>query len=89
MKKTDEKVLNDVQESLKILVQNMIFDGHAEIKREAQNGKIVFNIIVPNEQVGRIIGKDGTIIKAIRKVYEMIGCTNSMRIEVNVPVDEE
>ena len=55
-----------------------------EIKEEEQDGIINFVITVDKEDMGRIIGKQGKVIKSIRNVMKIPAIKNNKRIFISL-----
>ena len=53
-------------------------------EKNDEDGVVVFHIRVNEEDTGRIIGKQGRIIKAIRVVMRAAGIKNSCKVIVKV-----
>lgn len=83
--------LNNMKKLL-LYILNAIVDnqGAVEVKEEENEGVINFVISVAPEDMGKVIGKNGKIIKAIRNVVKILAIKNNQRIyislaEVNSP----
>lgn len=55
-----------------------------EIKEEEENGIASFTILVPEIEVGKIIGKEGRTINAIRCLSRLKASQNQQRVQVKV-----
>lgn len=55
-----------------------------QIKEEEQDGIINFLITVDKEDMGRIIGKGGKVIKSIRNVMKIPAIKNNKRIFISL-----
>lgn len=49
-----------------------------------EEGVIIYHLHVNEEETGRIIGKQGRIIKAIRVVMRAVGVKNSCKVVIKV-----
>ena len=45
---------------------------------------VVYHIYVSEEEAGRVIGKQGRIIKAIRVIMNAVGVANSVKVIIKV-----
>lgn len=70
-----------VREIIKCLVDDL---DNIEIKEEHGDRTIVLSINVSKTDVGKIIGKKGKIISAIRAICENIAAKNDRRINIHV-----
>lgn len=72
---------------LEFLVKNLVkFPEQISIEETTQDGKIVLNLKVAKEDMGRVIGKQGRIIKSIRQI--MYACSNKNGEKVSIEVEE-
>jgi len=55
-----------------------------EIEEKSGSRSTVLSIIVPKDEVGKIIGKDGKIITAIRTISENIAAKHDKRISIHI-----
>ena len=55
-----------------------------EIKENEQEGVVNFNVTVAKEDMGKIIGKNGKVIKAIRTVMKIPAIKNNKRIFISL-----
>lgn len=70
-----------VREIVKCLIDK---PEEINIKEEHGDRTIVLNISVAKEDVGKIIGKNGKIVSAIRSICENIAAKNQKRINIHV-----
>lgn len=55
-----------------------------EVKEEEQDGVVNFTITVAKEDMGKIIGKNGKVIRAIRTVMKIPAIKNSKKIFISL-----
>jgi predicted RNA-binding protein YlqC (UPF0109 family) len=64
--------MNTIKDTLEYIVKNIVSDSEEIVITESQeNGLIVLEISAPTETVGKIIGKEGKIIKSIRSILNL------------------
>ena len=74
------------KELLEYLVKNLVTNPDKVVVREEQkeDSKLVLHLSVDSSDMGRIIGKDGRIIRAIREIINSYGMKNSKKVLVDV-----
>lgn len=55
-----------------------------EVKEEEQDGVLNFTITVAKEDMGKIIGKNGKVIRAIRTVMKIPAIKNNKKIFISL-----
>ncbi len=77
-----------MEELVKFIVDQLVDDPSAvEVKSSEQDGILVINVIAEKEQIGKIIGKQGRIAKAIRTIVK--AGANRSKIKVSVEIIEK
>lgn len=51
---------------------------------DSENGSVIYHLHVAEDDMGRVIGKQGRIAKAIRTVMRAVSARNNMRISVEI-----
>ncbi len=74
-----------MQELVKYIVENLVDDPtKVEVTTEKDNDTVVININAEKEEIGKIIGKQGRIAKAIRTVVKAGGIKENVKYsEIN------
>lgn len=54
------------------------------IEEKSEDGIIYFNVSVAKEDMGRIIGKEGKIIRALRNVMKIPAIKQNLRINISL-----
>ena len=74
------------KELLEYLVKNLVTNPDKVVVREEQkeDSKLVLHLNVDSSDMGRIIGKEGRIIRAIREIINSYGMKNSKKVLVDV-----
>lgn len=62
----------EIKETLDFIVKSIVPEGtDVSIEEKQEEGIIIFEIAAPAEVTGRIIGKEGKIIKSIRNILNL------------------
>lgn len=74
-----------MKNTLKYIISSIVENPKAlEIKEEEQGGIINFVITVAKEDMGRVIGKQGKVIKSIRNVMKIPAIKNNKKIYISL-----
>ena len=74
-----------MQELVKYIVENLVDDPtKVEVVTENDGDTIVININAEKDEIGKIIGKQGRIAKAIRTVVKAGGIKQNKRYSVEI-----
>lgn len=74
-----------MKNTLKYIISSIVENPEAlEIKEEEQDGIINFVITVAKEDMGRVIGKQGKVIKSIRNVMKIPAIKNNKKIYISL-----
>jgi len=77
-----------LREFLDASVRALVEDQQAVQIREERNGsRLRYTIYVADGDRGRVIGKQGRIINALRTVAQAVGAKNRVRVQVIVITD--
>ena len=70
---------------LEYIVKNLVtYPEKIEISEADADGKIVLQLKVAKEDMGRIIGKEGRIIRSIREIIYAYAAKESKKVSVDV-----
>ena len=73
------------KELLEFVVKNLVTNpDKVVVSEEEKDSKIILHLTVDSADMGRIIGKEGRIIRAIREIINSYGMKNSKKVLVNV-----
>ena len=73
------------KELLEYVVKNLVTNpDKVVVSEEEKDSKIVLHLTVDSADMGRIIGKEGRIIRSIREIINSYGMKNSEKVLVNV-----
>ncbi len=77
-----------MKDSLHYLVSSIVENEKAvEISETEENGVLNFVIKVDSADMGRIIGKNGKVIKAIRNVMKIPAMKNNKKVFISLAQD--
>ncbi len=80
--------MDDLIESLlSVIVRNLVDNKDAvriEKDDSAQDGLIVYRVIVDSEDMGKVIGKQGRTAKSIRSIVRAAAIKNNMKVAVEI-----
>ena len=64
--------MNTIKETLEYILSSITQkDDNVTVEEKQEEGLTVFEIIAPQEMIGKIIGKEGKIIKSIRSILNL------------------
>lgn len=72
-----------MKQILESIILNMVDDKEAVSIEEKVNGEnVVYEVKVANNDMGRVIGKQGRVAKAIRTLMKSLGSKEKKRITI-------
>jgi predicted RNA-binding protein YlqC (UPF0109 family) len=78
-----------LKEFLEASVRALVDDHNAiQIEEERNGSQLRYRIRVAEADRGRVIGKNGRIINALRTVGQAVGSKNRVRVQILVITDE-
>jgi uncharacterized protein len=77
---TDEQVKTLITDLARMLVGS---DG-VSVAQFEEDGEIVFELTVPEEAMGKVIGKQGRTAKAMRSVLDAVGEAQNKRYVLDI-----
>lgn len=72
-----------MQELLKYILDSII-EGDYSITEDEKDGFIVYNIHAPSDQIGRVIGKNGKTINAIKTLLKVRAVKENVKIDIQI-----
>ena len=73
------------KELLEYIVKNLVaYPEKIEISEIENDGKVALKLKVAKEDMGRVIGKEGRIIKSIREIFYAYGSKAKQKISVDI-----
>lgn len=80
--------MDDLIESLlSVIIRNLVDDKDAvriEKDDSAQDGLIVYRVIVDSEDMGKVIGKQSRTAKSIRSIVRAAAIKNNIKVAVEI-----
>jgi len=74
-----------MEELIKYIIEHIVTDPKTvSIETEEVEGETVYNIIVPENERGMIIGKEGKNIKSIRTIVGILAKKQNKRIYIKI-----
>lgn len=72
-----------MQQLLEILVKNLVKnENDVQISKQEQASSITFVVKVNNEDIGKVIGKNGKMASSIRTIIKSVGAKEHKKIFV-------
>lgn len=72
-----------MQELLTYMLDSII-EGEYTVTEEDQDGFIVYKITAPSDQIGRIIGKNGKTINALKNILKVRAVKEDKKIDIQI-----
>ncbi len=77
-----------MEELVRYIVSNLVDNQEAfEVKSQVEDGINVINIYADKEEIGKIIGKQGRIAKAIRSIVKAACGQDARQVSVEITAD--
>lgn len=74
-----------MKQFLESIVKNIVHNpDQVEITETTDDGRIVFTIKVADEDMGRLIGKEGKVINSVRMIMRVIAIRQEARIRIDI-----
>ena len=73
-----------MQELLEYMLEKTIGNPDITVASEENDGNVVLTIHAPQEEIGRIIGKGGKVINAMKQIVKIQAIKENKRVEINV-----
>lgn len=72
-----------MQELLQYMLDSII-EGEYTVTEEDQEGFIVYKITAPTDQIGRVIGKNGKTINALKNILKVRAVKEGKKVDVQI-----
>lgn len=74
-----------MKETLHYIITSLVDDSESVTIDEAEEeGTIYFTITVSKEDMGKIIGKEGKVIRSIRNIMKVLAMKHNKRINISL-----
>ncbi len=82
---TGEEAVESLRELVSFLVQHLVDDPDAaEITLERRGSSVYIQLRLPEDDLGKVIGRGGRIAKAIRTVLLIAGSRHHLRVSLDI-----
>ena len=73
-----------MEDVLKVIVENLVENKDAIkiVKEEQENGFIKFKVTVAQDEMGKVIGKQGKVAQSIKSLMRAVGGKEQKKVEV-------
>lgn len=72
-----------MQELLQYMLDSII-EGEYTVTEEDQEGFIVYKITAPSDQIGRVIGKNGKTINALKNILKVRAVKEGKKVDIQI-----
>ena len=80
--------MENVKNAVDFIIKSLVEDAESvKITCEQNDKNVECKVVVPESEIGRVIGRNGKVANAIRMVVRTIGKKNDFR--VNIKIDKE
>ncbi len=73
-----------MQELLEYILKSTIGNDSITVTQSEEEGSVILTIHAPQEEMGRIIGKGGKVINAMKQLVKILAIKENKRVEINV-----
>ena len=79
-----------MRELVEFLARSLVEDPDAVTVEECeQDGEVVYELHVADDDLGRVIGREGRVAKALRTIVRAAGARDGSRVSVEIVEDDE
>ena len=61
-----------------------IVEGEYSVQEDDKDGFIVYSITAPEDQIGRIIGKNGKTINALKNILKIKAVKDNVKVDLEI-----
>lgn len=73
-----------MKDLLEYILQNIIDEKSITVEENDQDGFVTLKIIAPKESMGRIIGKGGKTVNAIKNILKIRAIKEGKKVDIQV-----
>lgn len=73
-----------MQELLEYILKESFNNEAITVTSSDEDGNVILTIHAPQEEIGRIIGKGGKVINAMKQLIKIQAIKQNKRVEINV-----
>ena len=77
-----------MKETLEYILKAIIDNKDVTVTEGEDEGSIILTIHAPQDEIGRIIGKGGKVINAMKQLVKIQAIRENKRVEINVEDNE-
>ncbi len=72
-----------MQDLLTYMLEGII-EGEFSVTEEEQDGFITYKITAPQDQIGRVIGKNGKTINALKNILKVRAVKENVKVDIQI-----
>lgn len=72
-----------MKQALEYMLDHVI-EGEYELAEEDRDGFIVYTIKAPTDQIGRVIGKNGKTINAMKNILKIKAVKDNVKVDLEI-----
>ncbi|MEJ7839479.1 MAG: KH domain-containing protein [Thermomicrobiales bacterium] len=85
----DAEAVEALRELVRYVVDNLVDEpGRAEIVVEQRGNVVALGVRLPEEELGKVIGRGGRIAKSIRTALMVAGSQHHLRVSLDIDASE-
>ena len=73
-----------MKETLEYILNAIIDNNEVTVSESEEGGSVILTIHAPQDEIGRIIGKGGKVINAMKQLVKIQAIRENRRVEINV-----
>lgn len=72
-----------MRQALEFMLDHIV-EGEYTVNEEDRDGFIVYTISAPEDQIGRIIGKNGKTINALKNLLKVKAVKDNVKVDIEI-----
>lgn len=73
-----------MKDLLEYILQKTIDNKDVTVSESEEEGSVILTIHAPQDEIGKIIGKGGKVINAMKQLVKIQAIKDNKRVEINV-----